>query len=381
MVTSMTPTMRRIRTKVARYLDDRIVRWRTGAPEGQAAVFAVLASMSLLLLVGSMINYDIVPAAAFVVPMLFGSMALRYWPLLWLVVVNLACLFVAVGYAYWGADEGELAITEARVTTVGVMVLVGAIVVFESSRHRSGLPASLGEAMLVDLRDKLQAQGVVPPLPDGWSSQSAILSAGGARFAGDFLVANLSDDDSVLEMVLVDVCGKGVGAGTQALQFAGALGGLIGALEPKALIQAGNEFLLRQNWDDGFATAVHVRIDLTTGDFSIVNAGHPPVLCWSQGQQRWSVDTARGLALGITHDANFHQTVGRLAPGDALMFYTDGVVESRRQDLTSGIERLRAEATEVVAESFDNAAKRLLGRVAQTDDDRAMLIVHRNSTN
>ena len=103
-----------------------------------------------------------------------------------------------------------------------------------------------------------------------------MLSAGGAKFAGDFLVANLSDDKTQLEMVLVDVCGKGVGAGTQSLQFAGALGGLIGSLPPLGLFSAANDFLLRQHWDEGFATAVHVLVHLDTGEYSIINAGHPP---------------------------------------------------------------------------------------------------------
>ena len=64
-------------------------------------------------------------------------------------------------------------------------------------------------------------------------------------------MANLYDDETRLEMVLVDVCGKGVSAGTQSLQFAGALGGLIGALPPLGLFAAGNDFLLRQNGTTG----------------------------------------------------------------------------------------------------------------------------------
>ncbi len=134
-------------------------------------------------------------------------------------------------------------------------------------------------------------------------------------------------------MVLVDVCGKGVAAGTQSLQFAGALGGLIGALPPLGLFAAGNDFLIRQNWDEGFATAVHVLVDLTTGDYSIINAGHPPALRWDSASSVWEIDGARGTALGIMKRPDFHQTTGRLEVGDALMFYTDGVVESRTRGL------------------------------------------------
>ncbi|MFI5427796.1 hypothetical protein [Aeromicrobium sp. UC242_57] len=165
---------------MAGYLDDRIVRWRTGTTEGQVAVLAALNILTLLLLAGSIVNYDVVPAAAFVIPLLLGTMALRYRPLLLLVLFIFVCVAITVTHAYLEATgHGEPGITGGRVSTLLVMVLVAAIVLYESSRHRSGLPGPLGEAMLVDLRDELQAQGVVPPLPEGWRSQSAMASAGG----------------------------------------------------------------------------------------------------------------------------------------------------------------------------------------------------------
>lgn len=374
----MTSRLRRAAPTAMGYLDDRIVRWRTGTSEGQVAVLVVLVAMSTLILVGSLVSYSTFPAPTFVIPLLLGSMLLRYKPLLTLVLFIGLCVAVAVAREYVRAvDAGLDGFTPGRISTLVTMALVAVLVLFESSRHRSGLPGPLGEAMLVDLRDRLQAQGVVPPLPEGWRSQSAMVSSGGTKFAGDFLVANLSDDRTKLEMVLVDVCGKGVAAGTQSLQLAGAFGGLIGALPPLGLFTAASDFLLRQKWDDGFATAVHVLIDLPSGDYSIINAGHPPALRWDVATGEWLVDGARGTALGITQRPDFHQTTGTLAVGDALMFYTDGVVESRTQDFTSGIEWLRGAAAENVAAGFDQLPRRIIAQVASGDDDRAVLVLHR----
>ena len=357
---------------VARYVDDRIVRWRTGTTEGQVAVLGALLLMTSGILIVSLISYNIFPAATFVIPMLLGKMTLRYKPMLVLVGFSVVAIAITVT-----RESMVTGMTAARVSTLSVMAVVAVILLFEASSHRSGLPGPLGEAMLVDLRDRLQAQGVVPPLPEGWTSQSAMVSAGGTKFAGDFLVANLSEDETKLEMVLVDVCGKGVAAGTQSLQFAGALGGLIGALPPLGLFSAGNDFLIRQNWDEGFATAVHFLVDLTTGDYSIINAGHPPALRWDATSEVWEIDGARGTALGILKRPVFHQTTGRLEVGDALMFYTDGVVESRTQDFTAGIEWLRTEAAEIVSAGFDQAPRRILKLVSSGDDDRAVLILSR----
>lgn len=376
----MTSPLRRALPSVADYLDQRIVRWRTGTSEGQIAVVVALTSLAGLILVASLVSYSTFPAPTFVVPLLVGTMLLRYRPLLVLVLIIAVCVAATVTKEYLRAvDAGLPGFTPGRVSTLVTMAVVAILVLFESSRHRSGLPGPLGEAMLVDLRDRLQAQGVVPPLPDGWTSQSAMVSSGGTKFAGDFLVANLSDDETRLEMVMVDVCGKGVAAGTQSLQFAGALGGLIGALPPLGLFAAGNDFLLRQNWDEGFATAVHVLIDLRSGEYSIINAGHPPALRWDDATREWVIDGARGTALGITKRPDFHQTTGTLAVGDALMFYTDGVVETRTQDFTSGIEWLRAIAGDIVSKSFDQASRKIIKQVTAGDDDRAVLILNRTA--
>ena len=125
----------------------------------------------------------------------------------------------------------------------------------------------------------------MPPLPEGWRSQTAMIASHGASYAGDFLVADLREERR-LEMILVDVCGKGTSRGPPALQFAGALGGLIGALPPAELMSAANDFLLRQESDESFATAVHLLVDLDTGDYTITSAGHPPALRWDLGPAR-----------------------------------------------------------------------------------------------
>lgn len=360
--------MRRVAGPVREYLDDRIVRWRSGDSEGQIAVLTALLLLTGLIAVVSLLNYDRMPLTTFVIPMLLGTLALRYRPLIALVVFAGLCILTSLAQAGF---------TTVRITAAIVLAIAGFIILLESSQRRSGLPGTLGEAMLVDLKDRLQSQSLIPPLPQGWRAQSSMVSAGGAKFAGDFLVADLSEDETYFEMVLVDVCGKGVSAGTQSLQFAGALGGLIGALPPLGLFAAANDFLLRQHWDDGFATAVHVLVNLKTGDYQIINAGHPPALHWLSNKDEWEIDGARGTALGIMPRPDFEVTRGRIGWGNALMFYTDGVVESHAQDFTTGIEKLRVSAGAVVKGGFESASKRILAGVEAGDDDRAVLILSR----
>jgi hypothetical protein len=352
--------------RVATHVHARVEGWRTGSRESQAYVLGVLLAASAVCFAASWVAYDLVPLTVWFVWLLLGVLLLRTLPLVLLSVVVLRAAGVAT------VREGLDGPAVAALVTLAVSV---GLAVFQSSRQRSGLPVALSEPMLAQLRDRLQRQGVVPPLPEPWRCQSAMLSAHGTGYAGDFLVADLREDRH-LEMVLVDVCGKGASVGPQALQFAGALGGLLGALPPDALMRAANAFLLRQESDESFATAVHVRVDLDTGDYTITSAGHPPALHWHPVRGEWDVDNARGTALGVVPDPELRASEGRLGAGEALMFYTDGVIETRGRDLDDGLAWLRAVArTAVQTNGFTGVARAVLRRVPRGKDDRAVLVL------
>jgi hypothetical protein len=354
---------------ITSYVQQRVEGWRTGSRGSQAFLLLVFVA-----LVGAAVGIGelarvVVPVSLWFLVLMLGLMLLRFVPLLMLTVVLGAA-------AYWSSVQTGFATPsrEAALLTLAVGVLLA---IYQSSRQRSGLPMALSEAVLTQLRDRLQRQGVVPPLPNGWRSESATITANGPSYAGDFLVADLREG-RWLEMALVDVCGKGTSVGPQALQFAGALGGLIGALPPAELMAAANHFLLRQESDESLATAVHLKIDLVTGDYTITSAGHPPALHWHLSQRGWSIDNARGMALGVIDDAEFTPSRGRLRPGEALMFYTDGVIETTDRDLDDGIDWLRDQALQAVdARGFNGMPKRVLKKVPRGDDDRALYVLER----
>jgi len=237
------------------------------------------------------------------------------------------------------------------------------------------------EAFLSGLRDLLQEQCRVPPLPGGWVCTSAMLSAQGFQYGGDFFVADVVPNaagGTSLVMVLVDVCGKGATALPDAVQFAGALRGLLVGVPSEDLMSAANAFLLRQPSDESIATAVQVVLDLDSGHYSIRSAGHPPVLHWQSGAGEWVVDNARGTALGVVEDPEFAVSNGVLAAGEGLLFYTDGVVERRTVDIASGIDWLREAAREaVIADGLAGVPARIMEHVSRGDDDRAVLVLAR----
>jgi hypothetical protein len=352
-----------------RYLYSSIAAWRTGTQQSQGLILAsLLIAVGLCFLI-SLANYTLMPLTAYYLWLLIGMMLLRFAPLVVLSSVTVVAALVAM------ISDGPL--VGPRITAIVVLLLSMALILYNSSQQHSGLPQPVSEAMLADLRDRLKSQGTIPELPPDWEFESVFLSAHGGGYSGDFLVAQLTPDGRQLELILVDVAGKGVPAATRALQFGGALGGLVGALPPQGVVAAANRFLFRQQSDETFATAVHVLVDLESGRYQLTNSGHPPVLVWSAAERRWITDDVRGTALGVVPDPEIRTSTGTLAPGEALLLYTDGVVETRTADLDRGVAWLQHEAQEAVHSGFGGAARQVIESVESEDDDRAVIIVRR----
>jgi hypothetical protein len=258
-----------------------------------------------------------------------------------------------------------------------LLVSMGLMYALAASRSRHGAAAFAGNRMLGDLRTRLLKMGEIPTLPTGWHAERSFATAHGNAFAGDFNVTSRSRCGRTLEMVLADVSGKGQEAGTRALVLAGAIGGVIGSSEPEHVLPMANDFLERDGWDEGFATAVHVCLDMSTGEATVSSAGHPPAMHYDAGCGRWSaLDEVRGPALGFIAGATYPTASTVLHRGDALLIYTDGIIESRARDLDDGIDWMLGEAEARVSQGFSGLVKRLVvgGRAGDGDDRAAVLI-------
>ena len=286
-------------------------------------------------------------------------------------------LILACG-ALWAPRAG-LSPSRAILVIFSMLLVMGMMVVAARSRSLVGTRGFSSDRMFAELRDRIASGGRIPDMPPEWGVCSRVLSAHGDRFSGDFLVAHLSPSGHRLEVVLVDVSGKGTQAGTRSLLLSGALGGLLGAVPSADFLRAANDYLVRQGWAEGFATAVHLDLDLDTGAYSIANAGHPSPAAYTSGRARWTVlDAGRGPLLGVVPDAAFPRQGGRLERGDALLLYSDGVVEARGHDLVDGVDRMLGVATMSVLGGRDVATDVCVAARSGEDDDRAALSVRRH---
>jgi serine phosphatase RsbU (regulator of sigma subunit)/anti-sigma regulatory factor (Ser/Thr protein kinase) len=189
----------------------------------------------------------------------------------------------------------------------------------------------------------LQDSLLPPQLPDipGIELASRYKAAGqGNEVGGDFYDV-FKIGESSWAVVLGDVCGKGPEAAAVTALARYSLRAF--ALQPRSdeawsvaddddpvrrLTQL-NEAMLRQGTDGRFCTVTYARVDLggERPQITVASAGHPPPLLLRHGDGVKPFEST-GPALGLFRDLELSSHTAELAPGDAIVFYTDGVTDA-----------------------------------------------------
>jgi serine phosphatase RsbU (regulator of sigma subunit)/DNA-binding NarL/FixJ family response regulator len=191
---------------------------------------------------------------------------------------------------------------------------------------------------------QIQASFLPDELPDvaGWQLAATLDPA--RETSGDFYDF-IPLPDGQLGIVIADVADKGMGAAlymalsrtlirTYATEY---------LARPDLVFDAANRRILMDARAGLFVTVFYGILDPGSGVLHYGNAGHhPPYLL--RAESRGSVEELRrtGMALGVVEEATWEQATVRLAPGDMLVLYTDGLTDA--EDGTGsffGRERLR----------------------------------------
>jgi PAS domain S-box-containing protein len=184
-------------------------------------------------------------------------------------------------------------------------------------------------------------------------------------------------------VVMGDVCGKGPdAAAVTALARYTLRAAAMRERLPSRSLSVLNEALLRQRDDRRFCTVAYAYIEkLDHGARAgISSAGHPlPLLLRADG----SVEEvgAAGTLLGVVADPTLEDRAVILEPGDALVFYTDGVIESRMSSNGVLDERRLGELiatcagrdADAIASKVEEAA--VLSQNGRPKDDIAVLVL------
>jgi PAS domain S-box-containing protein len=184
-------------------------------------------------------------------------------------------------------------------------------------------------------------------------------------------------------VVMGDVCGKGPdAAAVTALARYTLRAAAMREFLPSRSLAVLNEALLRQRDDRRFCTVAYAYLEkLDEGArVGISTGGHPlPLLLRADG----TVEPvgAPGTLLGVVPDPNLEDRAVTLAPGDSLVFYTDGVIESRvssngvldERRLMELIATCAGRDPDAIASKVEEAA--LLSQHGRPKDDIAVLVL------
>ncbi|MBA3717882.1 MAG: SpoIIE family protein phosphatase, partial [Actinobacteria bacterium] len=163
---------------------------------------------------------------------------------------------------------------------------------------------------------------------------SARVDVGGDLF--DFLAL----PDGRLAVVLGDVTGHGIEAAADMAMAKFVFRSLAREHpEPDDFLASANEVVTSEIGFGKFITLVYVLVDADAGEVACANAGHPPPRL--VGRDGTIADfPSRGLALGIDPGQTYEEVRVPFEVGAALVLYTDGIVEQRRDKEMYGTERL-----------------------------------------
>jgi sigma-B regulation protein RsbU (phosphoserine phosphatase) len=246
------------------------------------------------------------------------------------------------------------------------------------------LPPDQQRALEADLQLASQLQARLLPdrnfRADGWDIAYDYRPAG--IVSGDYCDLLLCSKSGSLYFALGDVSGKGVAASMLMANLSAMFRTLVPMAASLSEIMArANHVFCDSTLPNMYATLILGRAT-RDGEVEICNAGHlEPLLVTSKGMV--SLDGA-SAPIGLFCSQEFTSTRAQLAPGDALLLYSDGISEARNsRDEEYGVPRIGSALRDHAALAASQALAACLRDVgafqsgAKQHDDQTVLLLQR----
>jgi serine phosphatase RsbU (regulator of sigma subunit) len=226
-------------------------------------------------------------------------------------------------------DDGETRLLQLLANQVALAIEKSRLHQVELSRQR--MEAELETGM------RLQRSLLPRHLPDFPAWEFAAFYQPAHSLGGDFYdFFNLPGVAQRLGMVIADVVDKGLPAALfMALCRSIFRTSSISESSPAEALQRANLLIRRDSGSDDedphdmgyFVSAVYAILDIGSGSVIFANAGHNRPLCLRSNGQVDELPCV-GVVLGVFDDISLEQSHVNLAPGDSLLFFTDGITEA-----------------------------------------------------
>ena len=268
-------------------------------------------------------------------------------------------------------DEVELLADSFRKMEEDMISYIREFMKATAEKERIGAELNVATQIQADMLPR-----IFPAFPERQEFEVYATMNPAKEVGGDFYDFFLVDDDH-LAVVIADVSGKGVPAALFMVIAKTLIKNHAQNREtPGEVFTQTNAQLCEGNDAGLFVTAWMGVLEISTGKFVYVNAGHnPPLLKRAGGRFEW-LKSRPGFVLAGMEGVRYRENTLELMPGDTLYLYTDGVTEatSSAQELY-GEERLQAalnEASELPVSQLlpriKNCIDTFVGDAEQFDD-------------
>ncbi len=239
----------------------------------------------------------------------------------------------------------------------------------------------------LDIATKIQSSMLpneFPAFPNKPEIDVRAIAEPAKEVGGDFYDFFLIDKDH-LAIVIADVSGKGIPAALF-MVIAKTLiknNAQSGNTPEKVFINVNNQ-LCEGNEQNMFVTAWMGVLEISTGKFTFVNAGHNAPILKAKDDYSW-LKSKPGFVLGGMEDIKYSQNEIFLKPGDRIFLYTDGITEAINKDEEAfGEERLfkainKKGSSEIsnVLDSVKNKIDIFVGDLDQFDDITMLILEYK----
>ena len=244
----------------------------------------------------------------------------------------------------------------------------------------------------LDVAQEIQASLLPKTLPTVPGFEMAAFSRAARKVGGDYYDV-IRVDDNHIGIVIADVAGKSVGGAILMAACRNTLRALApGNTNPVEVLVRLNDAMRDTLVGDPYITLVYAVLDVRAGRLQLVRAGHEAPCLLRAGASEVELLTPSGIAVGMGEAEDFTPILQvrtcDLAPGDTVLFYTDGIPEAHD---ALGSEWGRDAFHQSVARRADASASALINRLQQEVlrfaaesaqyDDMTLLALRVSSTN
>jgi sigma-B regulation protein RsbU (phosphoserine phosphatase) len=204
------------------------------------------------------------------------------------------------------------------------------------------------------------------------------------HLAGDFFTVKNTNRGAIL--ALGDICGKGLAAGMWTTHLVGLVANRTEvSSDPEQIVAGVNRDLCLMASAMPLASLFLARLDPDTGRLEYCSAGHPPALLLRASGELEFLSEG-GLLLGVVAAAPYVRGSVELGPGDVLLTYSDGLLESVNDaEEEFGYARIETQLRRAQTGSADAVLFSVLGAVQDFAaarplvDDMTLVIVRRSA--